>query len=270
MFLLSMPVFVATAVAMAVCVVATVGAFILFHRLFPMAISEELKNAASWGGRRIGVVHALILALVFADVRQEYNELGETIENEALAIEQLYRELGRIDSDEARAIQQQLVAYVRIVVDQEWESLASDRLLTAADVLVSDIRQNLVDLPAEQAPPPVSAALMDDINDIENMRGQRSLDTAQPVATIFWIIIVLGFIFTTLCFFTFNPRLAQCVLLAMFAAMNGAVFYSIIALTHPFEGGAAVSPTPFKTVYERIVQLGYRPQDTGSLPIHSG
>ena len=171
------------------------------------------------------------MALVFADVRQEYNELGETIENEALAIEQLYRELGRINSDEAHAIQQQLVSYVRIVVDQEWASLAHNRLLTAADMLVSDIRQNRVDLPAEQAPPPVSAALMDDINDIENMRGQRSLDTTQPVATIFWIIIILGFTFTTLSFFTFNPSPPQCVLLAMFAAINGAVFYSIIALT---------------------------------------
>ena len=35
------------------------------------------------------------------------------------------------------------------------------------------------------------------------------------------------------------------------AAINGAVFYSIVALTHPFVGGAAVTPTAFEVVFER-------------------
>ena len=253
MILLSLPVFLATAAAVAVFVVGTVGAFILFRRFFPAEMSEDLKNAGAWGALRIGTIHALILALVFVDVRQEYNELGETIENEALAVEQLYLELSRIDSEEAHAIQQRLTSYIRIVVDQEWASLANDRPVKAADALVSDIRQSLFNLPPAEAPQPVAASLMDNIKDIENMRGQRSFDTVEPVATIFWIIIILGFIFTSLCFFAYNATPFHCAILAMFAAINGAVCYSIIALTHPFVGGTAVTPTAFEMVFERTV-----------------
>ena len=90
MTILSLPVFPATALAMAVFVVGTVGAFIIFRRLFPAEISDDLKSAAAWGGLRIGTIHALILALVFTNIFREYNDLNETIENEALAIEQLY------------------------------------------------------------------------------------------------------------------------------------------------------------------------------------
>ena len=240
---------------MAVFVVGTVGAFIIFRRLFPAEISDDLKSAAAWGGLRIGTIHALILALVFTNIFREYNDLNETIENEALAIEQLYRELERIDSEETHAVQRQLTSYIRMVIDQEWPILANDGRLDAADQLVSDIRQNLINLSQAGEHAAVVAALMHDIKDVENMRGQRGFDTVESIPTVFWIITILGFALTSVCFFTHRATPVHCAILAMFAAINGAVLYSIIALTHPFVGGGAVAPTALETVFERTIAM---------------
>lgn len=111
--------------ATVVFVLVTVGPFVLIRRVFPAEATEDLKAVASWGALRIGTIHALILALVFTEVRQEYNHLAETIDQEALAIEQLYRSLEQIEGAESEGIRQQLTRYTRMVIDQEWPSLAS-------------------------------------------------------------------------------------------------------------------------------------------------
>jgi hypothetical protein len=57
------------------------------HRHFPKEPTEATLDAARWASIRVGGVHALILALAFSGVRSEYNDLRESIDNEALAIE---------------------------------------------------------------------------------------------------------------------------------------------------------------------------------------
>lgn len=123
-------------------------------------------------------------------------------------------------------------------------------------MLVNDIRENLFKLSLSNEYIQYVQALIVDVDDIENMRGQRTLDIDEPVATIFWVISVLGYVFTSLCFFVYRATWPRCAVLAMFASINGIVLYSIIALTHPFVGGAAITPTALETVLARTMAAG--------------
>ena len=212
-------------------------------------------DVAGWGAFRIGTIHALILALVFTEVRVEYNQLSENIEEEALAVEQLYRYLDHVDGEESQQIQQQLITYSHMVVDKEWPSLVEGKLFYEADLLVSDIRGNLVSLLSDKSSLIHSAAILDDINDIENMRGQRTFDIEEPLADIFWVIIIMSYLFTVFCFFAYPVTLFNCFVLSMFASINGIVLFSIVALSHPFAGAAAISPIAFESIIERTMAV---------------
>ena len=225
-----------------------------FHVLFPNEPSDQTLDAAKWGSVRIGAVHALILALAFSSVRSEYNELQESIDNEALAIEQLYRGLQGFGTPEAEEIQMEVERYARMVVDEEWPSMAAGHPLADADLLVDAIYRQIVDLADSTERSSQASALLNDINDIENERGQRSFDIAEPLSPMFWMIAVVGLFLTCVSFFPTPHGLLRSSFLGMFAGMNGLVFFAIIGFSHPFSTAFPIQPTPFVQVLERTIQ----------------
>ena len=225
----------------------------LFWKAFRPEFDDRQREAANWGAIRIGAVHAFILALVFSEVRQEHNELAETIDNEALAIEQLYRGLDGIDAELARTAQENIEIYTRMVIDEEWPSLAKGRPLERADRIVDEVRLNVIAISASEGSGGLSSALLDDINDIENARGQRSFDISEPVSALFWLIAATGFVFTAACYFVHAPSPLKSSVLAMFSAINGLVFFAIISFTTPFHGAVKVEPKALRAVLTRTI-----------------
>jgi hypothetical protein len=217
--------------------------------------SEETKNAASWASRRIGVVLALVLSLVFSDVRSEYNELQETIDNEALAIEQLYRLLDGIDLPGAGAVQDNLATYTKLVVEEEWPSMRAGQPLEQADRLVDEIYRQVMQLGAATDNSGLASALLNDINDLENARGQRSFDIEEPISPMFWLIAIVGFVLTSVSFFPTKPGILRSTFLGMFAGMNGLVFFAILSFTNPFDGAFQVQPDALNAVLKRTIDV---------------
>ena len=224
-----------------------------FHVLFPKEPSDETLDAARWGSVRKGAVHALILALAFSSARSEYNELQESIDNEALAIEQLYRGLQGFGTGDSEAIQRDVERYTRLVIEEEWPSMAAGQPLEKADLLVDTIYRELIDLADSTDRSNSTSALLNDINDIENERGQRSFDIEEPISSMFWIIAVVGLVLTCLSFFPTPHGLLRSSFLGMFAGMNGLVFFAILGFTHPFSTVFPMQPTPFVQVLERTI-----------------
>jgi len=225
------------------------------HVIFPTEPSEETLDAARWGSVRIGAVHALILALAFSSVRSEYNELQESIDNEALAIEQLYRGLQSFESPDAEKIKSEVARYTRLVVEEEWPSMAAGVPLEEADLLVDTIYRQITDLADDTDKSSSASALLNDINDIENERGQRSFDISEPISPMFWMIAVVGLVLTCLSFFPTPHGLLRSSFLGMFAGMNGLVFFAIIGFSHPFSTAFPIQPTPFVQVLERTIEV---------------
>jgi hypothetical protein len=217
--------------------------------------SEETKDAARWAGLRIGVPFALILSLIFSDVRSEYNELQETNDTEALAIEQLYRLLDGIDLQGASAVQDNIATYTQLVIEEEWPSLQVGQPLERADRLVDEIYMQVIELGAATDNSGLASALLNDVNDLENARGQRSFDIEEPVSPIFWLIAVVGLFLTSVSFFPTKPGVLRSAFLGMFAGMNGLVFFAILSFSNPFEGAFQVQPDALKAVLERTIDV---------------
>ena len=226
------------------------------HVFFPTEPSEDTLDAARWGSVRIGAVQALILALAFSSVRSEYKELQESIDNEALAIEQLYRGLQGFDTDEAEAIQREVERYTRLVLDEVWPSMAAGQPLEDTDFMDDTMYRRIIGLADSTDKTSSASALLNDINDIENERGQRSFDIAAPISPMFWMIALVGLVLTCLSFFPTPHGLLRSSFLGMFAGLNGLVFFAIIGFSHPFSTAFPIQPTPFVQVLERTFEAG--------------
>ena len=82
----------------------------------------EMANAMV---TRIGALHGLMLALVFAQEMGQYQRLEAQTSNEASAIADVYNDAARYDPVALLPLQQTMVAYIRDVIVDEWPELGS-------------------------------------------------------------------------------------------------------------------------------------------------
>ncbi|MCK5641191.1 MAG: hypothetical protein KAJ19_10350 [Gammaproteobacteria bacterium] len=83
MFLLSLPTIVSVAITIIVFASFSVSLYFVCYRYWSSGISDETKKTANTVATRIGVIHAVVIGMMFTGVRVEYSEMIVAIESEA-------------------------------------------------------------------------------------------------------------------------------------------------------------------------------------------
>ena len=98
--------------------------YLAMRRAMRASIDQAATDLAGSVLTRIAGLHALILALVFAQEMLSYEELKTENATEANAVADVYFDAARYgDGAAEHKIQDALFSYVRIVIDQEWGQL---------------------------------------------------------------------------------------------------------------------------------------------------
>ena len=63
------------AITIIVFVSFSVGLYFVCHRYWSNGISDETKKTANTVATRIGVIHAVVIGMMFTSVRMEYNKM---------------------------------------------------------------------------------------------------------------------------------------------------------------------------------------------------
>lgn len=128
MFILSFPIGISIALAVIVSASFSVGLYFVVHRFWSTELTDDTKKTADMVATRIGVIHAVVLGMMFTNVRVEYNEMIVAIESEASALARLYNALERQGGEELIGARAQLKEYVHFIVDEQWPALRELRL----------------------------------------------------------------------------------------------------------------------------------------------
>src|SRR6185295_15589571 len=86
---------------MAVAVIVAVGPFMLIRSNYAALLPDRSHDMAVAVGVRLGVLHGLLLALVFSVVQSEYLEQRSLIAKEAASTARVYFNLDRFDDPAA-------------------------------------------------------------------------------------------------------------------------------------------------------------------------
>jgi hypothetical protein len=141
MFILSLPIAISVTLGVVVASSFSIGLYFIAHRLWSGQISPETRRTADSVATRIGVIHAVVLGMMFTSVRVEYNDMIVAIESEASAITRLYHAMGRQGGETLDEARKHLADYIRFVVNVQWPALRelrfepSDTELAGRDAL---------------------------------------------------------------------------------------------------------------------------------------
>ncbi len=201
---------------------------------------------------RISSLHALILALVFAQEMIEYQQLKFESVTEANAIADIYYDADRYGSDEKQSIQQALFEYVQIVVDEEWHELGSTgELSQTAWSKWDSVYQRILDLtPTNPRQQSIREHMLVDVHSIADSRDKRANSGTDSISSIFWFAAISGVVFMALGYYPYPPDPRNLLLLCVLGAFTGIILFFIYAFSNPYNPPATLEPAAF----ERLLQ----------------
>jgi hypothetical protein len=245
-----------------ICLLALAG-FELVHRLVPASVRQQHNDVAGFIYAALGVIYAVLLALVVIAVWEEYEVASNTVEQEANAAADIFWLADGLPEPNDARVQELIRSYAEEVVHKEWPLMEQGRapLMTqergtpAGWTIIDEIRQNIQGFePRSQAEEQLYAEGLDQLDTFSDARRLRLVAAEEGVPGVLWAVLIFGGIavigFTYL--FGLESTWGHRLMVVTLAAVIGLVLFTVGTLEHPFYGGARIGTGAFELILERF------------------
>ena len=244
------------------CLLALAGLEVV-QRLVPATSRQPHNDVAGFIYAALGVIYAVLIALVVIAVWEEYDAASVTVEQEANALAEIAWLAHRLPEPEGAHIQELARSYAHEVVDNEWPLMEQGQapLMTQVErtptgwTLIDDIRASLQEIePRTPADEQLYAEGLDQVQRLGDARRMRLVAAEEGIPAVLWAVLIFGGIaaigFTYL--FGLENTWAHRLMVLTLAAVIGLVLFTIGAMEHPFSGGARIGTGAFELILERF------------------
>jgi uncharacterized membrane protein YraQ (UPF0718 family) len=239
----------------ALSVLIAVAGLTLVQRLVPSQLRQRHNDVAGFIYAVLGVIYAVLIALVVIAVWEDFAAARDTVEREASELHDVFRLAHPLPDPEGRQLQELARSYAQVVVDEEWALMAQGRTSPRAWDLLDEmtIRFENVEVRtrAEQV---LYAEALNRINELADARNARLVEAREGIPAVLWGVLIVGGIsvvgFAYL--FGLENTLVHSLMVAVLTLVISSVLFTIGVLEHPFSGDVRVSPEPFELVLERF------------------
>src|SRR5215210_6340372 len=245
-------------VVIGACLVALAG-LELVQRLVPVERRQEHNDVAGFLYAVVGVVYAVLLALLVIAVWEQFVKANETVESEANGVAEVAWLAHRLPEPERHELQEDARSYAQEVVDTEWprmeQGLEGVQSLPEGWDLIDDMRGTLQDFePSTEAEQELYAEGLDRISRFGDARRMRMVAAQEGIPGILWVVLVFGGVVAVGFTYLFGLRnsWAHRLMVMSLTAVIVLVIFAIGAMEYPFSGGARIEPEAFELILERF------------------
>jgi hypothetical protein len=244
------------------CLVALAG-LELVQRLVPASSRQPHNDVAGFIYAPLGIIYAVLLALVMIAVWEQYQAASETVEQEANATAEIAWLAHRLPEPQGPHIQELCRSYAEEVIHKEWPLMEQGKAPLMRQVggtpagwtIIDDIRASLQDYePHTKAEEQLYATGLGQIEELNDARRMRLVAAEEGIPGVLWAVLIFGGVaaigFTYL--FGMENTWAHRLMVVTLAALIGLVLFTIGALEHPFSGGARIGTGAFELILERF------------------
>ena len=251
-------VFFGVLVVIGACLLAAAG-LELVQRLVPAEKRQEHNDVAGFLYAVVGVVYAVLLALLVIAVWEQYQKANETVEGEANTVADIAWLAHQLPETERYQLQELAHAYAQEVVEEEWplmeQGIEGQRGTPDAWNLIDDMRATLQGFePSTAAEQNLHAEGLDQIDRLGDDRRIRFVAAEEGIPGVLWAVLVFGAVvavgFTYL--FGLQNSWAHRLMVMSLTAVIALVLFTIGVMEHPFSGGASLEPEAIELILERF------------------
>jgi hypothetical protein len=250
----------ATAVygVLTVCAVALVAVAGLegMQRLVPTEIRQEHNDVAGFIYAVVGVIYAVLLALMVIAVWEEHEAAKATAREEANGLADVFWLAHRLPEPEGPRIQETARSYAAVVAGEEWPLMArGGGSSPEAWALMDEMRLGVQGLEVRtRADQVLFEQGLDRIDALADARRARMVEAEEGIPAVLWAVLVLGGAITVgfTYLFGLENTWSHRLMVAAVAGLIGLVLFTIGSLEHPFSGGTRVGPEAIELVLGRF------------------
>jgi uncharacterized membrane protein YraQ (UPF0718 family) len=233
---------------------AVVGLAVV-QRVVPSQLRQQHNDVAGFIYAVMGVVYAVLMALVVIAVWEDFAEARDTAEREASELADVFRLAHQVPQPEGRQLQELARSYARVVVDEEWALMTQGRTSPRAWDLLDGMSLSLSNAEVRTSEQEVVyAEALNRIDELADARNARLVEAGEGIPTVLWGVLIAGGIvvvgFTYL--FGLDNSLAHTLMVAALTLVISSVLFTIGLFEHPFSGSVRVGPEAFELVLERF------------------
>ena len=245
--ILSLPSIVSVSITICLSALFSVIFYFVIHPLWSGEISEDTKKTADVIATRVGVVFAVVIGMMFANVRTEHAEMIQAIESEASALTRIYQVMERKGAEESLEIQKDIIEYIRFIVDEQWPALREARFQTEDFDRMDRVRlERIWDYAIKNEKKLGDSSLVRLLDQVEHYRILRLFDIKGNLLPFFWYIAIFGYLGSLVTLYVPPPTFRRCALIAIYSSLVALVLLGIYILSHPYSKAAGIEPNVFK------------------------
>jgi hypothetical protein len=220
--------------------------------------SDRLKlnnEVAGFKFSVIGVLYAVLLAILVIAVWENYNATNAAVRNEAKAVGDLTQLSYALPEQEGNAIRTSLSEYTNEVRQSEWATMARGLPSKTAAHALAHLTQAIFDIRADQLKDhALFQQALRQLALIEDNRNERLDSSDGSVPPILWLVMIVGALITLgyPAFFGTSTLLAQTLMTAALAALVALSLLPTMILDFPFTGQAALTTGAFDEALEQM------------------
>jgi len=247
MFLLNLPTVMSMVIVILASTLFSIALHFIVHPFWSRETTEDTKKTADNVAMRIGVVYAVVIGMMLANVRVEHVQMVQAIESEASALVRLYNSIGRKPEPGNEEIRKNILEYVQFIVNEQWPALRAARAQPRNRNLGGRIQLDAIWHYVGQVEPHTGGGdLSALVDELEHYRALRLFDTKGNLLPIFWFIALFGYVASLLPLYVYAPNLRRCTLIALYSGVMSIVLLGIFILSHPYSAAAGVEPDIFR------------------------
>ena len=207
--------------------------------------------------------YSILLAFVVYIVWQRFSASDQAVTEEAAALIGVFRDTQTFPEPFRSEAQQALEDYAQVGTPAEWSTGGNEliRPHNTPDLLngVWDVYRQM-----DKAPGLHGAYLdaVERLRTLENRRHLRHLASQSTLNGVFWGVLVLGAVITTLLWYTcyMDNMWMQLALTILAASLGGIIFFLIWALNTPFQGPVRISQGAFQHAVQQFHAMELPPK----------
>jgi len=193
---------------------------------------------------RLGALHGLILALMFAQEMADYRDVTRFVSKEASAISDVYNSLREYDEENQQstaAIRGQLFDYVKTISEADRTALAESHISHRTWINYHRINRQLRNLqPGNDNQGDLRSQMLTDWDAVSEFHLRLRTIAEYEAPVFFWVVIISGFLAVVILSYVYSPNIANLAMLGIYAAFNGLIMYVIFSIANPFTGALAI------------------------------
>ena len=232
-----------------------VAGLVLVRSLVPLTLLKSHGEATNAIHQAIAIVYGVAMGFTILLVWEHLDTAQATTQREASDLEAIYRHADQLHESDGNRVQELSRSYAEVVVEEEWPLLAHGQASPQAQNTADELRDSIQKLdPQTMGEQVLYMQMLTKVDELEENRGLRLLQSHEGVPPFLWIVLVGTGIITVAFTYLFEmerPRMHM-LLVATLTVVVALSLYTVWVIEHPFVGDVQVSPEAFEMVLGRI------------------